>query len=136
MGIQWLELTYANGMRANGVKIYEVNSPGAVAEIKAKGPGGQWDTLWSGAANGDGAPLLLEWPMTSYEVKTIRVVLDTDRTPGWNEIDAVELLGGGGSQWAASASASSSYADGRGAVQNRNGAQDFTPFFRQLGTQR
>jgi len=111
MGIQWLELTYAQPMRASGVRICEVNSPGAVAEIKAKGPNGEWDTLWSGTASGNGAPLVLEWPLTSYEVKTIRVVLDTNRTPGWNEIDAVELLGGG-SQWAKYATASSTYAGG------------------------
>jgi hypothetical protein len=109
MGLQWLELTYASPMRASGVRIYEVNSPGAVAEVKAKTPSGAWDTLWSGTASGNGAPLVLEWPLTSYEVKTIRIVLDTDRTPGWNEIDAVELLGGG-SQWAKYATASSTYA--------------------------
>jgi hypothetical protein len=120
MGLQWLELSYANPMRASGVRIYEVNSPGAVAEIKAKGPGGEWDTLWSGTASGNGAPLVLEWPLTSYEVKTIRIVLDTNRTPGWNEIDAVELLGGG-SQWAKQASASSNYNSGR-SVANFNTA--------------
>ncbi len=108
MGVQWLELTYANPMRASGVRIYEVNSPGAVSEIKAKNPSGEWDTLWSGTASGNGAPLVLEWPLTSYEVKVIRVVLDTNRTPGWNEIDAVELIGGG-AQWAKHATASSSY---------------------------
>jgi hypothetical protein len=112
MGIQWLELTYATPMRASGVRIYEVNSPGAVAEVKAKGPNGEWDTLWSGTASGNGAPLVLEWPLTSYEVKTIRLVLDTNRTPGWNEIDAVELIGGG-AQWAKQATASSTYNGGR-----------------------
>jgi len=112
MGVQWLELTFPNTVRATGVRIFEVNSPGAVAEVKARGPGGEWTTLWSGSANGNGAPLLIEWPQTAFNVKTIRIVLDTDRTPGWNEIDAVELLGGGG-QWAKYATASSSYAGGR-----------------------
>jgi len=58
---------------------------------------------------------VLEWPLTSYEVKTIRVVLDTNRTPGWNEIDAVELIGGG-AQWAKQATASSTYNGGRAAI--------------------
>jgi len=112
MGVQWLELTFPNSVRATGVRIFEVNSPGAVAEVKAKGPRGEWETLWSGTASGNGAPLLIEWPQMAFNVKTIRIVLDTDRTPGWNEIDAVELLGGGG-QWAKYATASSSYAGGR-----------------------
>jgi len=42
-------------------------------------------------------------------------VLDTNRTPGWNEIDAVELIGGG-AQWAKQATASSTYNGGRAAV--------------------
>ncbi len=115
MGLQWLELTYPTPVRASGARIYEVNAPGAVAEVKARTPQGDWRTLWSGTASGNGAPLLLEWPATDFDVQTIRLVLDTDRTPGWNEIDAVELLGNGGSQWARHASASSSYAGGRGA---------------------
>ena len=42
----------------------------------------------------------------------IKVYLDTTRQRGWNEIDAVELVGKDGTrQWASRASASSSYAD-------------------------
>lgn len=124
MGLQWLELTYATAVHASGVRIYEVNAPGAVAEVKARTPQGDWRTLWSGTANGNGAPLLLEWPATDFDVQTIRLVLDTDRTPGWNEIDAVELLGNGGAQWARHASASSSYAGGRNGGQFVGGGQD------------
>ena len=40
----------------------------------------------------------------------IKVYLDTKRVAGWNEIDAVQLVGRDGSrQWAKNASASSSY---------------------------
>jgi hypothetical protein len=43
---------------------------------------------------------------------SIKVYLDTARVPGWNEVDAVELIGKDGSrQWAKRASASSTYAD-------------------------
>jgi hypothetical protein len=128
MGIQWLELTYAQPMRASGVRIYEVNSPGAVAEVKAKTPAGEWDTLWSGTANGGGAPLVLEWPLTSYDVRTIRIVLETNRTPGWNEIEAVELLGGG-SQWAKYATASSTYAGGHVEANFLSGNTTLRGFF-------
>ena len=33
------------------------------------------------------------------------------RVPGWNEIDAVEVVGDGLRQWAATATASSSFSD-------------------------
>ena len=42
-------------------------------------------------------------------------MVDTNHAPGWNGFDAVELLDGGGSQWAKFATASSSYAGGRAA---------------------
>ena len=45
-----------------------------------------------------------------YRTSTIRIVLDTNRVAGWNEIDAVELLGDRSRQWAVKARASSSYA--------------------------
>jgi hypothetical protein len=47
-----------------------------------------------------------------FETREIRLIVDTDRVPGWNEIDAVELIGASGvRQWVQSARASSSYSD-------------------------
>jgi hypothetical protein len=42
----------------------------------------------------------------------VRVYVDTGRVPGWNEIDAVQLIGKDGTQqWAVGSTASSSYSD-------------------------
>jgi hypothetical protein len=109
MGLVWLQLTYSTPMRANGVRVFEVNSPGACAEVLARNPDGSWMTLWRGHADGGGQPLLIQFPLTAHAIATIRLVLDTNRKPGWNEIDAVELLGPGASSWASRASASSTY---------------------------
>jgi len=70
-------------------------------------------TLWEGIAVEGASPRWFEPPLAraSGPVRTIRVVLDTNRIGGWNEIDAVELVGGGEGQWAQVARASSSYAD-------------------------
>jgi hypothetical protein len=46
---------------------------------------------------------------TGFRVRAVRIVLDTNKRPGWCEIDAVELLGPDGSSWAQDATASSSY---------------------------
>lgn len=110
MGLQWLQLTYASPMRANGVRIFECDARGAVAEILARTPQGAWTTLWRGTVNVPQGPLVISFPLTAFEVRTIRIVLDTNRTKGWNEVDAVELLGPGGGQWASRATASSTYA--------------------------
>ena len=59
----------------------------------------------------------------------VKVYLDTARVPGWNEIDAVELIGRDGSrQWAATSSASSSYDSGSAPAFSRYG----TPLTLQL----
>lgn len=110
MGMQWLQLVYALPMPATGVRIFEVNSPGAIAEVLVRAADGPWVSVWRGTANDGQAPLVLAFPRTAFAVKTVRLVLDTNRTQGWNEIDAVELLGPSGSQWAVRASASSTYA--------------------------
>ena len=130
MGLQWLELQYQAADRCTGVRIFEVCAPGAVAEIKAKDAAGTWHTLWSGrtAATGRG-PLELSWPATAFATQTLRLVLDTDRTPGWNEIDAVELIGAGTRQFAARATASSSYAQQVAAFGNEQ--LEFTPRIRR-----
>ena len=113
MGEVTLDLTYRDAVRVDGVRVHETWSAGAVARIQAKAPDGSWDTIWEGTAPRDLAPLWFEPALrhTSYTTNAIRIVLDTNRVAGWNEIDAVELVGDGLRQWASEATASSSYAD-------------------------
>ncbi len=135
MGRQWLQLAYANPMPATAVRIFEVNAPGAVVELLARGETGAWVSLWRGTADGAPSPLVLTFPQTAFAVRSLRLVLDTDRTPGWNEIDAVELLGPGGGQWAARALASSSYG-GRRRAQSDGASGDFVRYENGLHTRR
>ena len=58
------------------------------------------------------ALLVVHELMMGHHIRALH--LDTTRVSGWNEIDAVELIGRDGSrQWATSAKASSSYAGPR-----------------------
>jgi len=114
MGRQWLQLSFPTAVVAHGVRVFEVNATGALVEVLAKAPDGRWTTLWRGTTEvAGGSPRLLTWAPTGFAVCTIRLVLDTNRSAGWDEIDAVELLGGAGGQWAARATASSTYANRR-----------------------
>ena len=110
-GRQWIELDYPLPTRATGVRIFEVCRPGAVAEVLVR-DGDAWRTVWRGDATPPGAPLEIVWPATRFDVRTIRIVLDTARVPGWNEVDAVELLGLAGPQWAVRGRASSTFGAG------------------------
>ena len=110
MGVQWIELTYDPPLRASRVRIFEVNSAGAVVEIQVTDTRGQKRTAWRGN-DPTAKPGVFDVRIDAggAKVAKVRVILDTDRRPGWNEIDAVELLGPTGRGWATSAVASSTY---------------------------
>src|SRR5262245_13321556 len=113
MGEVWLELYFETAVVPQSLRIRETYNPGAVARIEAVLAGGTRETLWDGKADAAAAPRWFEPALRSASsaVRTIRIVLDTNRVPGWNEIDAVELAGDGRRQWATEARASSSYSD-------------------------
>jgi len=110
MGIQWLELGYKQLMRAHAVRVYEVNSAGAVARVETVDETGVRRTVWEGD-DPTPKPSVFEvrFAVTPYRVARVRIVLDTDRRSSWNEIDAVELVGPDGRAWATTATASTTY---------------------------
>ena len=95
-GPQWIELTYGIPVFPDGVRIHETFNCGTVVRVEALNSSGQWMPLWAGADPTLGQPIAwFEVPFTPqpFTTRTIRVTLDTAKVPGWNEIDAVELLG-------------------------------------------
>ncbi len=112
MGEVWIELDYATAVTPEQVRIHETFNPGAVKAVLAK-DGADWTPLWSGVAPAGEAPHWFEPPLesASLRTRTLRIELDTSRQKGWNEIDAVELIGDGKRQWAQKARTSSSFAD-------------------------
>ena len=82
-------------------------------KIAAVLPNGQETVLWEGVEPASQAPVNMSFSVPAgVPANQIKVYLDRRRVPGWNEIDAVELVGRDGSrQWATSAMASSSYAE-------------------------
>lgn len=112
-GIQWLELSYGTAMTADRVVIHETCTPGALKEVLVRPAGGEWQSVFRADQTPPSHPLQVEFAAVA-SVSAVKLILDTDRTRGWNEIDAVQLLGPGGSQWAKSARASSTYGGGQG----------------------
>ncbi len=115
-GIEWLQVEFERPVEVGEIVIHESFNPGALAKVSALMPDGAWKTLWEGTtpAEGESVERALAVPpgVTSDQ---IRIELDTRRVPGWNEIDAVQLVGTDGSrQWARRATASSHYGQDRG----------------------
>lgn len=84
--------------------------PGAFTSILALDEKEEAHELWSGV-EASAAPGVFEvqFATTAFRVRKLYLTLDTNRRPGWSEIDAVELVGPQGRAWASSARASSSY---------------------------
>jgi hypothetical protein len=91
-GPEWLELEYAAAVRVTRVRVHETFNPGAVTRIEGLADDGSARVLWEGRDPG------AEWLETdaapgSAAFRRIRITLASDQVAGWNEIDAVELVG-------------------------------------------
>jgi hypothetical protein len=122
---EWLHVTFEKSVDIAEVIVRETYNPGAVAKVAAVLDDKKEVTIWEGTEPTVPAPVDVSFPCAQkIQAKAVKVYLDRRRVPGWNEIDAVELIGRDGSrQWAASATVSSAYSISPGntaaAAQNR-----------------
>jgi hypothetical protein len=123
-GEEWLKLDYETSVDIAEVRVRETHNPGAISKVTAFLADGREVTIWEGVEPKSEAPVEMAFAVpNSINAKSVKVYLDTKRVPGWNEIDAVQLIGKDGSQqWAKQASASSTYAEqgGRGLIEVEN----------------
>jgi len=112
-GTEWLQVEFDKPVEVAEVLIRETFNPGAISKVVAVDAGNKETTIWEGQAPTSAAPTEMvvkaSSPVSSNKIK---IYLDSNRVPGWNEIDAVQLVGKDGSrQWAQAATASTTYAD-------------------------
>lgn len=115
-GEEWLTLEYERVVDIAEVRVRETYNPGAISKVTAFLANGTEVILWEGTEPPSQAPVEMSFQVPSTTMaKTVKVYLDTTRVPGWNEIDAVAIIGRDGStQWARQVTASSTYAEPRG----------------------
>lgn len=111
-GAEWLKVDYEREVVVAEVRVRETHNPGAVIRVTAVLAGGEEALIWEGIEEPAKAPVDRSFPSPHpFKAKSLKIYLDTAKVPGWNEIDAVELIGTDGTrQWASNASASSSFA--------------------------
>jgi len=115
-GQEWLQADFPNMVEVASVIVRENCAPGAIIRISAVTDAGNELPLWQGDAPKVSAVSNTPFPAAgNILANRIKIYLDTKKVPGWNEIDAVQLVGRDGSrQWATGASASSTYGAGSG----------------------
>lgn len=97
-GIEWIELEYANAVNANAVKIRQNLNPGAIISVDLYDEAGSAHNIWQGPDATQYADRKISWlnlsfDKTAYKTKRVKITLATNAVSGWNEIDAVQLLG-------------------------------------------
>jgi hypothetical protein len=114
-GEEWIKLDYDRFVELDKVSVVESHNPGAISKVVAVLSDGNEAVIWEGQMDPSPQDELVasDFPVTEdLRARSVKVYLDTARVPGWNEIDAVQLVGKDGSkQWASASSSSSSYAD-------------------------
>ncbi len=96
--LEWLELQYALPVYVLGVNIVQTFNPSQVTKVELVGSFGRTVTIYEAAPVSIDQPcpytLSIEVPRTGVRYDTVRITLDqTVLGLGWNEIDAVELVG-------------------------------------------
>ena len=93
-GIEWLDLQYSKPVFASAVRVRESYGAGTIAKVDVYDEQGQPHTLWTGTDPTTGLNyFILNFPKTTYKTNHIRVALATNVIPGFDEIDAVQLVG-------------------------------------------
>ncbi|HZL27868.1 MAG TPA: hypothetical protein VFC39_15180 [Acidobacteriaceae bacterium] len=93
-GMEWLDLTFPNAVHATGLRVRESDGAGAIVRVEMFDDSGAVHNLWTGTDPTKGLNyFVLTFPKTTYKTNHVKIMLATNMVQGWNEIDAVQLLG-------------------------------------------
>jgi hypothetical protein len=93
-GIEWLDLKYPKPVHAEEVRVRESFGSGAVIKVEIFDEQGTPHTVWAGNdPTTDLNFLMVKFPKTAFKTDRVKVTLATNVVSGWNEIDAVQLVG-------------------------------------------
>jgi hypothetical protein len=97
-GIEWLQLGFAKPVHATELRIRQNSAPGAIIKIELIDDQNNKHEIFNGMDSNKYPPNTIAWfkqavEKTTYLVTGAKITLATNAVHGWNEIDAVQLLG-------------------------------------------
>ena len=93
-GIEWVDLKFPRPVHATEVRIRESCGSGAIIKAEIFDEQGNAHTVWAGNdPTTELNYLITKFPKTSFKTDRVKLTLATNVVPGWNEIDAVQLVG-------------------------------------------
>jgi hypothetical protein len=91
-GPEWIEVGYANPTPISAIDIVETYNPGAVHRVLLRTASGEQIVAYAGAAGTAGGAARMQKiaiACTAEPIVAVRVELDSQAVPGWNELDAI-----------------------------------------------
>ncbi|NVO04179.1 MAG: hypothetical protein HXX09_15910 [Bacteroidetes bacterium] len=95
-GEEWVKLTFEKEVNATEVRIKETYNAGAITKIVLYDNTNKSHVVYqakSETKKNEMQYLVAKFPKTGYKTKMVKIVLDSKAITGWNEIDAVQLVG-------------------------------------------
>jgi hypothetical protein len=92
-GTEWIHVTFPLPVRISKLRVLENNVPGGIVAVDVVGPDGLRRRVWEGNDPGGVAPVWFEAGLQGATGREVVIVLDTRKNSGWEEIDAVDLVG-------------------------------------------
>ena len=97
-GLEWIELEYAKPINASAIKIRQNFNPGAIINVDLYDETGSSHNIWKGPDATQYKPSTISWLIipfekTAFKTQRVKITLATNAVSGWNEIDAVQLIG-------------------------------------------
>jgi len=94
--VEWIELTYATPVYATAVMLFQTYNPTQIVEVELIEPNGAAHAVYNEKPKEVTCPqtLTVSFQKTAYLVNRVKITIDQSVLGlGWNEIDAVELVG-------------------------------------------
>lgn len=95
-GEEWVELFYDQAVYVQRIDVYETYNPGAIVKVELVDETGRAHVVWEGraqAAPQESHIFSIDNIKVDVPARRVRLVLRTDQVVGFNEIDAVCLIG-------------------------------------------
>ena len=94
--VEWIELTYATPVNATLVRVLQTYNPTQIVKIELIDTDGKTHSVYNEKPKKVTCPqtLSISFQKTDYKVNRVKITIDQSVLGlGWNEIDAVELIG-------------------------------------------
>ena len=95
---EYLTIGFDTAQYVNQIDIYETFNPGAVTTVSVRNKeNGSWSPVYTGEVNKNlpkaSRIMKIDFPQTSFLVDAIKISISSSQVPGYNEIDAVKIIG-------------------------------------------